>query len=181
MKSLGDFTTNIALTLAKELKSAPRKIAEDIISNLDYDKSKIEKIEIAGAGFLNFYVSNDIYKDILNDILKERDSFGASDTHKGKTANLEWISANPTKPLHAGHGRQICLGKAIANLLEWTGYELTREYYYNDAGNQMANLAKSVYARYRQITEPDYPFPEGRLPGGLRQGHRAVNLRRVWR
>ena len=92
--------------------------------------------------------------------LIKKELYGRLDINKGKTANLEWVSANPTGPLHAGHGRQVCLGKAIANLLEWTGYEVTREYYYNDAGNQMNNLAKSVYARYMQKIEPDFPFPE---------------------
>ncbi len=156
----GDFTTNTAMLLAKEMKTSPRNIAEKIIENLDYDKILIEKIEIAGAGFINFYVSAKYYILALEKILSLKDEYGKSGTNKGKTANLEWVSANPTKPLHAGHGRQICLGKSIASLMEWTGYKLTREYYYNDAGNQMKILGLSVKARYEQIFDSGYPFPE---------------------
>ena len=158
-EKFGDFTTNLPLTLAKELKSSPRKIAEDIIANLEYDK-RIEKVDIAGAGFINFFVGNEIYKDILPQILTVKENYGRSDEFKGKRANLEWVSANPTGPLHAGHGRQVSLGSAIATLLEWVGYDVTREYYYNDAGTQMDNLGKSVHARYMQIMDPDFPFPE---------------------
>ncbi|MCY7362804.1 MAG: arginine--tRNA ligase [Ignavibacteria bacterium] len=159
----GDVSVNVAMTLAKELKLPPRKIAEEIFNSLElnnYDKNLISKVEIAGAGFINFFISDNYYKKIISTILSENDSYGKSDINKNKTANLEWVSANPTGLLHAGHGRQVCLGKAIANLLEWTGYKVTREYYYNDAGNQMATMAKSVYARYMQIFEPDFPFPE---------------------
>lgn len=161
----GDFTTNAAMLLAKELKSPPRNIAREITENLEYDKDLIGKIEIAGAGFINFYVSNNYYYRELSKILSLKNDYGKSEINKGKSANLEWVSANPTKPLHAGHGRQICLGKAIANLLEWSGYELTREYYYNDAGNQMRILGLSVRARYEQIFNPDFPFPEDGYQG----------------
>jgi len=159
-EKFGDISTNVAMLLAKELKSPPRKIAEEIVSNLHYDKDLISKVEIAGAGFINFFISDNYYKKIISEILKKNSDFGKSDIYKGKTANLEWVSANPTGLLHAGHGRQVALGKAIANLLEWVGYKVEREYYYNDAGNQMKNLARSVYSRYMQIFEPDYPFPE---------------------
>ena len=158
-EKFGDFTTNLPLTLAKELKSSPRKIAEDIIANLEYD-NRIEKVEIAGAGFINFYLSNNIYREVLPRILNEADNYGRSDKYSGKRADLEWVSANPTGPLHAGHGRQVSLGNAIATLLEWVGYDVTREYYYNDAGAQMDNLGKSVHARYMQIFDKDFPFPD---------------------
>jgi arginyl-tRNA synthetase len=158
-EKFGDFTTNLPLTLARELKSAPGKIAEDIVAGLEYD-NRIEKVEIAGAGFINFYLNNEIYKQVLPEILDKSDTYGRSDEFKGKRADLEWVSANPTGNLHAGHGRQVSLGKAIANLLEWVGYDVTREYYYNDAGNQMENLAKSVYARYMQLFDDSFPFPE---------------------
>ena len=159
-EKFGDLSTNIAMLLAKDLKLPPRKIADEIISKLDYDKSLIFKVDIAGAGFINFFISDDFYKRIISGILKEKDNFGRSDLNKNKTANLEWVSANPTGPLHLGHGRGLCLGKSVANLLEWTGYKVTREYYYNDAGNQMNNLAKSVHARYMQLIDPDFSFPE---------------------
>lgn len=159
-EKFGDASSNVAMTLSKELKSPPRKIAEEIISKINSDNKLITKTEIAGAGFINFFLSDDLYKNELKYILTEGNDYGKSELHKGQTANLEWVSANPTGPLHTGHGRQLCLGKAVANLLEWTGYEVTREYYYNDAGNQMKNLAKSVRARYMQIFENEYPFPE---------------------
>lgn len=159
-EKFGDYSTNAAMTLARELKSQPRKIAQEIMDNLEYDKDKISKIEIAGAGFINFYISGNYFKKIIPRILKEKNDYGKSEKFSGKTANLEWVSANPTGLLHAGHGRQVCLGKALSNLLEWTGYTVTREYYFNDAGNQMSVMANSVYARYMQIFEPEFPFPE---------------------
>ncbi|MBK8552324.1 MAG: arginine--tRNA ligase [Ignavibacteria bacterium] len=159
-EKFGDLSTNAAMLLAKELKTSPRKIAEEIINKLEYDNKLISKVDIAGAGFINFFISDNFYKDNLTTILGEKDDFGKSDLNKNKTADLEWVSANPTGPLHLGHGRGLCLGKAVANLLEWTGYKVTREYYYNDAGNQMNNLGKSVQARYMQLIDPDFPFPE---------------------
>ncbi|MBI5402691.1 MAG: arginine--tRNA ligase [Ignavibacteriae bacterium] len=157
--SFGDLSANIALVISKELKKNPREVAGNILEKLLFDESKISKSDIAGPGFLNFFVSDDFYRNELINILSN-ENYGKMNKNSGKTANLEWVSANPTGPLHAGHGRQVCLGKAIANLLEWTGFEVTREYYYNDAGNQMNNLAKSIKARYEQIMNPDYPFPE---------------------
>ncbi len=159
-EKFGDLSANIAMVLAKVLKLPPRKIAQDIVDNLKLDPAKISKIEIAGAGFINFFIADDHYRKVVPEILKLSDDYGKSSHNSGKSANLEWISANPTGPLHTGHGRAACLGKTISNLLEWTGYKVTREYYYNDAGNQMNNLALSVYARYMQIIEPDYMFPE---------------------
>jgi arginyl-tRNA synthetase len=127
---------------------------------LNYNPGIISKIEIAGAGFINFFISDNYYISVLLDILNAKEKYGKSDEFIGKKANLEWVSANPTGPLHLGHGRQVCLGKAIANLLAAVGYYVTREYYYNDAGVQMEKLGKSVFARYMQIFEPDFPFPE---------------------
>ncbi len=161
----GDLSTNAAMLIAKELKSPPRKIAEEIVKNLEFDNELISKVEIAGAGFINFFISDNYYKKIIQIILNEKNDYGKSLLNKNSKVNLEWVSANPTGLLHAGHGRAVCLGKAIANLLEWTGYEVTREYYYNDAGNQMAVMAKSVYARYMQIFDPDFPFPENGYAG----------------
>lgn len=164
-EKFGDLSTNAAMLLAKDLKLPPRKIAEEIINNLEFDNKLVSKVEIAGAGFINFFISDDYYKKIIDEILNARNDFGKSELNKGKTANLEWVSANPTGPLHLGHGRGLSLGKSVANLLEWIGYKVTREYYYNDAGNQMNNLAKSVHARYMQIFQPDFPFPEDGYAG----------------
>ncbi len=163
-KSFGDFSANAAMVLAKELKRNPREIANELLPLLQKE-NVFSRVEIAGAGFINFFVSEKFYGELVHKVIKERVNFGKLLINKGKTANLEWVSANPTGPLHAGHGRQVCLGKAIANLLEWSGYEVTREYYYNDAGNQMNNLAKSVYARYMQLFEPEFPFPEDGYAG----------------
>lgn len=156
----GDLSTNVAMLLAKELKQPPRNIAEQLLASMEADKDVVSKIEIAGAGFINFHIADKLYLNLLKNILTAGKNFGHSDRNSGKTANLEWISANPTGPLHTGHGRAAALGKAIANLLEWSGYNVTREYYFNDAGNQMNNLAKSVYARYMQLIEPEFEFPE---------------------
>lgn len=164
-EKFGDYSSNIAMLLTKDLKKAPRIIATQIIENLKYDKKRISKIEIAGPGFINFFINDEFYTNEISGILKLGDKYGKSDKNNGKKANLEWVSANPTKPLHAGHGRQICLGKSIANLLEWSGFDLTREYYYNDAGNQMTLLAKSVKARYEQIFDENYPFPQDGYQG----------------
>lgn len=164
-EKFGDLSSNAALLIAKENKLQPRKAAEEIVKNLKFDEETIARVEIAGPGFINFFISDTYFKKILPSILKQKSDYGKSDININKTANLEWVSANPTGPLHAGHGRQIALGKAVANLLEWTGYKVTREYYYNDAGNQMNNLAKSVYARYMEIFKPDYPFPEDGYAG----------------
>ncbi len=159
-KAFGDFSVNAALVLAKSTGRNPRELAGEIAEELKKKSRYFSKVEVAGAGFINMTLNETIYTGVLNDILEKGEKYGRNDLNKGKKANLEWVSANPTGPLHAGHGRQVCLGKAIANLLEWSGYEVTREYYYNDAGNQMNNLAKSVYARYMQIIDPSFPFPE---------------------
>ena len=159
-ESFGDLSSNIAMMIAKEMKKSPKETAQLIINELELPDKFISKAEVAGPGFINFFIADDYYKSELNNILQLNVHFGKSKKHKGQTANIEWVSANPTGPLHLGHGRHIALGKAVANLIEWSGYKLTREYYYNNAGKQMDNLAKSVYARYMQIFQPDYPFPE---------------------
>ncbi|HEY3250422.1 MAG TPA: arginine--tRNA ligase, partial [Ignavibacteria bacterium] len=159
----GDYSTSLAMILSKQLKRNPKQIAEEIrdfILKQQDGKNYISESKSAGPGFLNMWISDDYYKNVIGFILEEEDSYGKLEINKGKTANLEWVSANPTGPLHAGHGRHIALGKAAASLLEWSGFEVTREYYYNDAGKQMENLSKSVYARYRQIFDEKYPFPE---------------------
>lgn len=160
----GDISCNAAMMYAKRENSSgkknPKDFAQVIIDGINIPDEYITSANIAGPGFINFFISDKYYTTKLGEILELSSSFGKNDINAGKTADLEWVSANPTGMLHTGHGRQIALGKAIANLLEWSGYKVTREYYYNNAGKQMDNLAKSVYARYRQIVEPEYPFPE---------------------
>ena len=149
----GDLSTNTALRLASVLGDNPRAIAERLAEDLRdrVDPSRIRSVEVAGPGFINFRYAQDYLFDGLADLLAEGDTFGQTDAGAGQKALVEYVSANPTGPLNVGHGRNAVLGDTIANLLEWTGYEVTREYYYNDAGRQMRVLAQSVRARYEAL------------------------------
>ncbi len=161
----GDYSTNIALILSKKIKKSPKDVATEIISNLDYDKFVIEKIEIAGPGFINFYFSPSFVPNILTEVLKENENYGKSDKYKGKRALVEFVSANPTGPLTVGHGRNAVIGDTIANMLEWIGYNVDREYYFNNAGRQMRVLGDSVKLRYLQLLGNKIDFPEDYYQG----------------
>ncbi len=161
----GDLTTNVAMVIAKKIGKNPRQVAQSIIEKLDTASLSLSSIEIAGPGFINFRFTENYVVDQAKDILRRAEDFGKSNIANGKKTNLEWVSANPTGPLHSGHGRQVILGQVIANLLEWTGHDVTREYYFNNTGNQMRTLAESIYARYRQQLGDDYPFPENAYQG----------------
>jgi arginyl-tRNA synthetase len=156
----GDLTTNIAMMLAKSVGKNPREIAQTIVQALHLDPLRISAVEIAGPGFINFRFASVSVVEKSKKILQEGKDFGKSNAGKKIKTNVEWVSANPTGPLHSGHGRQVILGAAISNLLEWAGFDVTREYYFNNAGNQMRKLGESIYARYRQLLGEDYPFPE---------------------
>ncbi len=156
----GDLSCNIAMRLARVLKKSPRDIAQDIIGNLKYNSDDIENIEIAGAGFINISFSKNFYCKLFDTVRLEGSRFGKSSIGTGKRVNVEYVSANPTGMLHLGHGRNAVIGDSISNLYDWAGYEVTREYYFNNAGNQMNNLGASIYARYMQMTSPSFPFPE---------------------
>ncbi len=157
----GDVSTNIALQLASVLKNSPRKIAENIIENLDFDKTIIDKIEIAGPGFINFKFNNNYFTNQLNGILSENDNYGKQKIGEGVKVNVEYVSANPTGLLHLGHGRNAAIGDTIANIYKWLGYDITREYYFNNAGNQMNNLVNSIYVRYmHELGDTSLEFPE---------------------
>ncbi|SRR5579883_129734 len=156
----GDLSTNVAMTLAKELKRAPRDLAKDIIGHINLDNGFLKSVEIAGPGFINITFSRQHIIGELRNLLLAGAEYGHVHSNAEKSVNLEWVSANPTGRLHAGHGRQVCLGQAIANLLEWTGAKITREYYFNNAGNQMNNLAKSVRVRYLQELGDDIELDE---------------------
>ncbi len=161
----GDLTTNVAMMLAKQVGKNPREVAKSILDTLKLDAARISAVEIAGPGFINFRFSDTAVFDTAKAILLEGPSFGRSAFGAKRKTNIEWVSANPTGPLHAGHGRQVILGAAMANILEWTGFDVTREYYFNNAGNQMRNLGESVYARYCQELGEDYPMPENGYQG----------------
>jgi arginyl-tRNA synthetase len=153
----GDLATNTALRLGSILEDNPRAIAESIADSLRerVDPSRVRSVEVAGPGFINFRYAQDYLFDGLADLLAEGDTFGQSDVGAGKSAIVEYVSANPTGPLTVGHGRNAVLGDTIANLLAWTGYDVTREYYFNDAGRQMRILARSVRARYEALVSED--------------------------
>ncbi len=159
-KSHGDLATTLALILAKPESKSPRKIAELIVGNIEDPDGVIEKTEIAGPGFINFSFRQDRWKQTLFDIEAEGARYGLRDIGRGEKVLVEFVSANPTGPLHVGHGRGAAVGDALANLLAATGYDVQREFYINDAGRQIRLLARSVYSRYRQQQGKDEPFPE---------------------
>jgi len=163
--SFGDYSTNIALSLAKQLKNNPLEIAENIGGLLNIDNDIIEKYSVTKPGFLNFHISNTYYQKTVINIISSSESFGMTSIGQNKTANVEFVSANPTGPLTVGHGRQAVLGDTIANILEWHNYKVTREYYYNDAGRQMRILAESVAARYFNLLGKEYNFPDDGYKG----------------
>ncbi|TFH02720.1 MAG: arginine--tRNA ligase, partial [Calditrichales bacterium] len=165
-KQFGDLSTNIAMQLAAVLKTSPMQIAKDISTAVKIDPNYIKKIEIAGPGFLNFYLTSDSFHNQLAEILKQKQEFGKSDLGKGIKTQVEFISANPTGPLTIGHGRQAVLGDTVARLLETVGYEVTREYYFNNAGRQMRILGDSVRLRYLQLLGMDIEFPDDYYQGG---------------
>jgi arginyl-tRNA synthetase len=146
----GDIATNLALTLARQIGQKPRAVAEQLVRGLELPPGLVRKTEVAGPGFINFYLAEAQVVSALPAILAAGADYGKSDVGHGAMINVEFVSANPTGPLHVGHGRQAALGDAIAALLEWTGWKVSREFYYNDAGGQIMNLARSVQARIRQ-------------------------------
>ena len=164
-ESHGDLSTNAAMLLTKQLKKNPRQIADDIISNLETDDKIISKIEIAGPGFINFFFTPGFITGIIKDILKEERNFGRSEKNSGKRANVEFVSANPTGPLTVGHGRNAVVGDTVANLLEWIGYKVDREYYFNNAGRQMRVLGDSVRLRYLELCGESIAYPEDYYQG----------------
>lgn len=158
-KANGDYSTNMAMRLTKTAKKAPKMIAEELIANFDQSKASIEKIEIAGPGFINFYMNNSYLTELIPVILEAKDAYGASDFGKGEKIQVEFVSANPTGDLHLGHARGAAVGDSLCNVLAKAGYDVSREYYINDAGNQINNLALSVEARYFQALGIDKEMP----------------------
>ncbi|HYI91522.1 MAG TPA: arginine--tRNA ligase [Beijerinckiaceae bacterium] len=163
--SHGDLATNAAMVLAKEARTNPRALAELIAGDLGGDP-RVDKVEIAGPGFINLTLKESVFHDVLRAILADGDGFGRSGQGAGAPVNVEYVSANPTGPMHVGHGRGAVFGDSLANLLAFAGYEVTREYYINDAGAQVDVLARSAYLRYREaLGENIGAIPDGLYPG----------------
>ncbi len=161
----GDLATNAAMVLAKPAKMAPRKLAERIVPLIASDPG-IEKVEIAGPGFINLTLARAFWPSVLRMVLEQGDAYGRSAIGKGQAVNIEYVSANPTGPMHVGHCRGAVFGDALANLLAFAGYDVSREYYVNDAGAQVDVLARSAFLRYREALGEDIgDIPEGLYPG----------------
>lgn len=154
----GDFASNLAMMLARELKSSPRQIAEKLIAALP-SNPLIEKVEIAGAGFMNFTLNKEAYFNELNEVFQQQDQYGYNNAANGTKVQVEFVSANPTGPLHVGHGRGAAVGDSLARIMAANGYDVTKEFYYNDAGAQIDNLTLSVKARIDGKTPDDASWP----------------------
>jgi len=161
----GDFATNVAMQLAKPEKKPPRQIAEILVKVLENNTELFEKVEIAGPGFINFFIKKNLWRDSLKAIVVAGDDYGKGTAGIGKKVQVEFVSANPTGPLHIGHGRGAATGDAVASILSAAGFEVNREYYINDAGNQMDTLGKSVYIRYCELLGKNLEFPENCYQG----------------
>lgn len=162
----GDYAANVAMILASQAKQNPRKIAQIIQDNISDTENIIEKTQIAGPGFINFFMKDSVWHQALRNIDEQQEKFGCLDFGSGKKVQVEFVSANPTGPLHIGHARGAVVGDVITNLLTVAGYRISKEYYINDAGNQMNNLGKSVLLRYRELSGEKIEFPDTCYRGG---------------
>jgi len=163
--SFGDWTTNLAMTLARTLKRPPREIAQGLVGGMNLAGAGVSSADVAGAGFINFKLDPTAVARGIAPILERDRDYGRDTEWSGERVVVEFVSANPTGPLHVGHGRQAALGDAISTLLEWTGWQVSREFYYNDAGTQIENLAKSTWVRVAQRVGMDAQIPEGGYNG----------------
>lgn len=161
----GDLATNLAMLIAKSRKTNPRSVAEELVAALVFPEGVVSRVEIAGPGFINLWLDGDQLASSLATIIAEGDGYGRSAFGAGARINVEFVSANPTGPLHVGHGRGAALGDGIAALLEWTGHAVTREFYINDAGTQIDRLVESLWARIQQRREKEAAIPEGGYHG----------------
>ncbi|HET6460954.1 MAG TPA: arginine--tRNA ligase, partial [Syntrophales bacterium] len=163
----GDYASNVAMVLASRAKEKlpPRRIADLVLKNISGGDDLLAKVEVAGPGFMNFFIRSDVWSTLLYDVDKLGDRYGTSDYGKGKKIHLEFVSANPTGPLHIGHARGAVVGDVIANILDASGFSVFCEYYINDTGNQMNNLGKSVFFRYLELLGDEVEFPDGCYQG----------------
>ena len=154
-KSHGDFAVNVAMVSAKALKMPPRKIAELVCQELDLEGSYFDKVEIAGPGFINFFLNQKWFSSVVDNVITEKDKFGRTNLGNGKRVLVEFVSANPTGPMHIGNARGGAIGDCLASVLDWAGYDVQREFYINDAGNQVEKFGNSLELRYLQLFAPD--------------------------
>ena len=164
-RSHGDIATNVAMAGAKIFRTAPINAAKAICENLDLSKLLIDRYEIAGPGFINFFLSKEYFSSVIKEIERENENYGQSDMGNGKKVMVEFVSANPTGPMHIGNARGGALGDCLASVLSKAGYDVYREFYVNDAGNQIEKFASSLEARYIELFDPSYPFPEDGYQG----------------
>ncbi len=164
-KKNGDFSSNIAMAGARVYRRAPKMIADSIVSNLDLEGTLFERAEVAGAGFINFYLSQKYYSAIVSDVLESGENYGKSDFGEGKSVIVEFVSANPTGPMHIGNARGGAIGDCLASVLDAAGYKVAREFYVNDAGNQIEKFATSLEVRYLQLNGQDIEMPEDAYHG----------------
>lgn len=164
-KEHGEFATNVAMILAREAKKAPRQIAEIIVTNMDRENTYIDSIEVAGPGFINFKLKKDWLYDTLRFIQKERENYGKVNVGHGSRVQVEFVSANPTGPMHIGNARGGAIGDTLGEVLKWAGYYVEKEFYVNDAGNQIDKFGKSLEARYLQSFGMEVEMPEGGYMG----------------
>ena len=176
--SHGDYASNVAMILASQNRKNPREIAKIISEGIDDSVQVLEKVEIAGPGFLNFFIREGCWSSLLKSVDSQGDRYGSAGFGKGRRIQVEFVSANPTGPLHIGHARGAVVGDVMANILAAVGYDVFREYYINDAGNQMNNLGKSVLLRYRELLGRTGDFPEGCYKGDYIRDLAAELLKR---
>ena len=156
----GDYSTNIAMVFSKTMNMKPRDLAVALKKTLESGETIIERVEIAGPGFINFFLCRSRYVDVLNEIFEKGEAYGQIDLGKGEKLQIEFVSANPTGPLHVGHGRGAIYGDALANVLKKANFNVSKEYYLNDAGVQIATLGKSVYLRIQELEGNTVEFPQ---------------------
>ena len=164
-KSHGDFAANVAMVSAKAFRMAPRKIAELLLESISLNGTIFDRAEIAGPGFLNFFLKQQWFADVAETVLREKEQYGKTQTGAGKRALVEFVSANPTGPMHVGNARGGALGDSLAEILSWTGWDVQREFYVNDAGNQIEKFATSLEVRYLQHFDPSVEMPEDAYHG----------------